>query len=131
MPIEHGGGGLNAFALTLVKKHLGFASLALAEIAWRPQNILIACEGDGTNHSLDPNNDDYYDHEIEHCPDIKDSVFLTPTSSNPYSPFEVLCLPKDKWEVTNKKLEGNPEGCFYSRNDVNVEWKDGIGIFKD
>ena len=33
MPVEHGGGGLNAFDLTLVEKHLGFASLALAEIA--------------------------------------------------------------------------------------------------
>ena len=43
MPVEHGGGGLNAFDLTLVEKHLGFASLALAEIAWRPQNILMAC----------------------------------------------------------------------------------------
>ena len=32
----------NAFDLTLVEKHLGFASLALAEIAWRPQNILMA-----------------------------------------------------------------------------------------
>ena len=46
MPTEHGGGGLNAFDLTLVEKHLGFASLALAEISWTPQNILMACEGE-------------------------------------------------------------------------------------
>ena len=44
MPIEYGGGGLNAFDLTLIEKHLGFASLALAEISFRQQNILMACE---------------------------------------------------------------------------------------
>ncbi|MBT6198627.1 MAG: acyl-CoA dehydrogenase family protein, partial [Pelagibacteraceae bacterium] len=44
MPTDFGGGGLNAFDLTLVEKELGFASLALAEIAWRPQNILMACK---------------------------------------------------------------------------------------
>ena len=54
MPVEHGGGGLNAFDLTLVEKHLGFASLALAEIAWRPQNILMACEGELIDEYLKP-----------------------------------------------------------------------------
>ena len=54
MPVEHGGGGLNAFDLTLVEKHLGFASLALAEIAWRPQNILMACEGELIDQYLKP-----------------------------------------------------------------------------
>tara|TARA_B100001173_G_scaffold23170_1_gene18365 strand:- start:1506 stop:2657 length:1152 start_codon:yes stop_codon:yes gene_type:complete len=54
MPTEYGGGGLNAFDLTLVEKHLGFASLALAEIAWRPQNILMACQGDLIEEYLKP-----------------------------------------------------------------------------
>ena len=45
MPTEYGGGGLNAFDLTLIEKELGHTSLALAEIAWRPQNILMACTG--------------------------------------------------------------------------------------
>ena len=54
MPTEYGGGGLNAFDLTLVEKHLGFASLALAEIAWRPQNILMACEGELIDQYLKP-----------------------------------------------------------------------------
>ena len=54
MPTEHGGGGLNAFDLTLVEKHLGFASLALAEVAWRPQNILMACEGELIDEYLKP-----------------------------------------------------------------------------
>ena len=54
MPKEHGGGGLNAFDLTLVEKALGYTSLALAEIAWRPQNILMACKGDLINEYLKP-----------------------------------------------------------------------------
>ena len=54
MPTEYGGGGLNAFDLTLVEKHLGFASLALAEISWRPQNILMACEGELIEEYLKP-----------------------------------------------------------------------------
>ena len=54
MPVEYGGSGLNAFDLTLVEKHLGFASLALAEIAWRPQNILMACEGELIDQYLKP-----------------------------------------------------------------------------
>ena len=54
MPKEHGGGGLNAFDLTLVEKELGHTSLALAEIAWRPQNILMACKDDLVDEYLKP-----------------------------------------------------------------------------
>ena len=54
MPKEHGGGGLNAFDLTIVEKELGHTSLALAEIAWRPQNILMACKGDLIEEYLKP-----------------------------------------------------------------------------
>ena len=58
IPKEHGGGGLNAFDLTLVEKELGHTSLALAEIAWRPQNILMACKGDLINEYL--NSSDFF-----------------------------------------------------------------------
>ena len=54
MPTEYDGGGLNAFDLTLVEKELGFASLALAEIAWRPQNILMASTGKLIEEYLKP-----------------------------------------------------------------------------
>lgn len=54
MPKEHGGGGLNVFDLTIVEKELGHTSLALAEIAWRPQNILMACKGDLIEEYLKP-----------------------------------------------------------------------------
>jgi len=54
MPTKYEGGGLNAFDLTLVEKELGFASLALAEIAWRPQNILMASTGKLIEEYLKP-----------------------------------------------------------------------------
>ena len=54
MPTEYDGGGLNAFDLTLVEKELGFTSLALAEIAWRPQNILMASTGKLIEEYLKP-----------------------------------------------------------------------------
>ena len=38
--------------------------------------------------------------------DMNDSVFLTPTSSTPYSTFEVTYLTSDKWTISNKKLNG-------------------------
>ena len=54
MPTKYEGGGLNAFDLTLVEKELGFASLALAEVAWRPQNILMASTGKLIEEYLKP-----------------------------------------------------------------------------
>ena len=54
MPKEYGGGGLNALELTLVEKELGRTSLALAEIVWRPQNILMACTGKLIEEYLKP-----------------------------------------------------------------------------
>ena len=33
-----------------------------------------------------------YAHNIENCPQLQDSVYLTPTSSEPYDPYEVNCL---------------------------------------
>ena len=33
-----------------------------------------------------------YAHKFKNCPQLMDSVFLTPTSSEPYDPYEVNCL---------------------------------------
>ena len=33
-----------------------------------------------------------YAHNLENCPQLQDSVYLTPTSSQPYDPYEVNCL---------------------------------------
>jgi acyl-CoA dehydrogenase len=54
MPKEFGGGGLSAFDLTLVEKELGRTSYALAEMVWRPLNILNACKGRLIDEYLKP-----------------------------------------------------------------------------
>ncbi|MFG1690194.1 acyl-CoA dehydrogenase family protein [Nonomuraea sp. NPDC049269] len=43
MPAELGGGGLDAFDMTLVERELGRASYALQMLVTRPSNILQAC----------------------------------------------------------------------------------------
>ena len=32
-----------------------------------------------------------YDHNNKGCPDLKDSVYLTPTSDQPYDPLPMVC----------------------------------------
>ena len=32
-----------------------------------------------------------YIHKVEGCPELVDSVYLTPTSDQPYDPYELLC----------------------------------------
>ena len=54
MPESVGGGGLDSVTVTLVEKELGRTSLALAECAHRPLNILVACEGEQVEHFLEP-----------------------------------------------------------------------------
>ena len=61
--------------------------------------------GDGTNmvqfgFNLNKN---MYIHEIEGCPQLIDSVFLTPTSDDPYDPYEIACL-YNIGKYTNKKF---------------------------
>ena len=91
--------------------------------------------GEG-GRKLDPKNDDYWGHKNKTCPDMQDSVYFTPTSDTPFDPFEVTCLPKDKWKFTKHDYQniedrrGEGEQCFYARGDVNVPWKNELGIFK-
>ena len=40
-----------------------------------------------------------YIHEEEGCPQLIDSVYLTPTSKDPYDPFKLICL--NKWGKYN------------------------------
>ena len=98
---------------------------------------LMSREGDGTNHTLDPKNDDYWGHNIKTCPDMQDSVYFTPTSDTPFDPFEVTCLTKDKWKLTKHNYEKymDEEGlqshkCFYSRGDITMPWEKELGIIK-
>ena len=54
LPDEVGGGGLDAVSVMLIEKELGRTSLALAECAHRPLNILAACEGEQVTQFLKP-----------------------------------------------------------------------------
>ncbi len=98
---------------------------------------MMSRSGDGTNHTLDPKNDDYWGHDIESCPDMQDSVYFTPTSDTPFDPFEVTCLSKDKWKVTIQDYnkfepeEGIGYQCFYARRDVTASWEDELEIYQE
>ena len=54
LPEEVGGGGLDAVSVMLIEKELGRTSLALAECAHRPLNILASCEGEQVKQFLEP-----------------------------------------------------------------------------
>ncbi len=54
LPEEVGGGGLDAISVMLIEKELGRTSLALAECAHRPLNILASCVGEQVNQFLEP-----------------------------------------------------------------------------
>ena len=54
LPAEIGGGGMDAVSVMLIEKELGRTSLALAECAHRPLNILAACRGEQVTHFLKP-----------------------------------------------------------------------------
>ena len=54
LPEEVGGGGLDAVSVMLIEKELGRTSLALAECAHRPLNILASCKGEQLTQFLEP-----------------------------------------------------------------------------
>ena len=54
LPDEVGGGGLDAVSVMLIEKELGRTSLALAECAHRPLNILASCVGEQVKIFLEP-----------------------------------------------------------------------------
>ena len=53
-PEEVGGAGLNHLEFALVERELGRGSMALTHFFGRPQNILMACEGDQRDRYLLP-----------------------------------------------------------------------------
>jgi hypothetical protein len=64
---------------------------------------------------IDSKNDTYYKHDIEGCPDLADSVFLTPTSKNPWDPYQVFCK-KNVGKFTHKKLFSTKDGIDRCKN---------------
>ena len=53
-PESVGGGGLNHVEFALLERELGRGSMALTHFFGRPQNILMACEGDQIERYLNP-----------------------------------------------------------------------------
>ena len=49
---------------------------------------------DSVKSSIDSRNDTYYSHDIEGCPDLAKSVFVTPTAEDPWDPYDVFCRQK-------------------------------------
>ena len=70
--------------------------------------------GDVTT-KIDSKNDTYYKHGIEGCPDLADSIFLTPTSKNPWDPYELFCK-KNVGKFTHKKLFSTKDGIDRCKN---------------
>jgi len=70
--------------------------------------------GDVTT-KIDSKNDTYYKHGIEGCPDLADSIFLTPTSKNPWDPYEVFCK-KNVGKFTHKRLFSTKDGIDRCKN---------------
>ena len=51
--------------------------------------------GKGTvSAEIDSKNDTYYRHNIEGCPDLAKSVFVTPTAKDSWDPYDVFCRKK-------------------------------------
>jgi len=44
-----------------------------------------------SSQKIDSKNNTYYRHNIEGCPDLANSIFVTPISSDPWTPYEVFC----------------------------------------
>jgi hypothetical protein len=62
--------------------------------------------GPGESHMLSVGfklNKNLYTHNIEGCPQLIDSVYLTPTSNDPYSPYEIMCE-RNLGKYTHPKL---------------------------
>ena len=60
----------------------------------------------GTDHMLSVGfklNRNLYTHDIEGCPQLIDSVYLTPTSKDPYNPYEIMCE-RNLGKYTHPKL---------------------------
>ena len=65
---------------------------------------------DTVTSSLDSRNDTYYRHDIEGCPDLAKSVFVTPTAEDPWDPYDVFCR-KKRGNLTHPDLYTGSHRC--------------------
>ena len=58
-----------------------------------------------------------YIHKVEGCPELVDSVYLTPTSDQPYDPYQLLCKRKfGKYNHPKAKIGSNCKWKFVPGN---------------
>ena len=60
--------------------------------------------------SIDSQNDTYYRHDIEGCPDLAKSVFVTPTAEDSWDPYDVYCRQK-RGNLTHPDLYTGSHRC--------------------
>ena len=72
------------------------ASVSLAKKSPKGPKIVRLSPGFKLNRYL-------YTHDIEGCPQLIDSVYLTPTSKDPYNPYEIMCE-RNLGKYTHPKL---------------------------
>jgi len=65
---------------------------------------------DTVKSSLDSRNDTYYRHDIEGCPDLAKSVFVTPTAKDSWDPYDVFCR-KKKGNFTHPDFDLDEHRC--------------------
>ena len=91
----------------------------------------------GDNHMLSIGtklNKNLYTHNIEGCPQLIDSVYLTPTSKDPYNPYEIMCE-RNLGKYTHPKLvkimqKAEKKNKWYSnRIGPTCNWRDWTGKF--
>ena len=58
----------------------------------------------------DSKNDTYYRHDIEGCPDLAKSVFVTPTAKDSWDPYDVFCREK-RGNLTHPNLYSAHHMC--------------------
>ena len=89
---------------------------------------------DNTQHQLKGGlklNHLIYKHEVEGCPQLADSVYLTPTSTDPYDPFQLNCLFNmgryNHKDLTNviEKLKKEGKYNWRTKFGASCQWRDG------
>jgi len=94
-------------------------------------------DGSANGHQLSVGtklNKSIYTHNIEGCPQLIDSVYLTPTSKDPYDPYKIMC-DRVLGKYTHPKLvklmaKATKKNKWYSnRIGPTCNWRDWTGKF--
>ena len=82
-----------------------------------------------------------YMHNVEGCPQLVDSVYLTPTSEDPYDPYKITCerelgkyTHKKIMKMFNKQNKKVEKGHWPGRGFGSYckwQWGNGFNLFTD